>query len=230
MTSFLTYLATTAIHLATEQSILGKPYVRIGKLFHIVGHYVYEEGGVLGYVLRDYPDLLVKLIEPPDTYLTTKQVIGVLLDLRERISTELNNSKEEETFFNFYDIKELRNMGIDFNSYPPDKNLYKQVDFDFAQTVMRTSFINGVALGFNFPKQFSIYWDNTYKIPPDAEWQNARDHGLILPEKPPQRTLNQAIVEMAEGAIEYSTNQTQNILDASDIKILEAAIEYYKKA
>jgi hypothetical protein len=42
--------------------------------------------------------------------------------------------------------------------------------------------------------------------------------------------LNQAIVEMAEGAIEYSTNQTQNILDASDIKILEAAIEYYKKA
>jgi len=34
---------------------------------------------------------------------------------------------------------------------------------------VRIVFIEGIAFGSNFPEQFAIYWDNTYRNIPDSK-------------------------------------------------------------
>ena len=69
MTSFLTVIATPAVQQVAEKSFFGKSHVRIGRLFNVIGYWVYQQGGVMGYALNDNPQLLAKLVAPPNTYI-----------------------------------------------------------------------------------------------------------------------------------------------------------------
>lgn len=222
MTSFLTFMAAPAIRQATEKSIFGKPYVRIGRLFTIVGTWVYQQGGLLGYVLRDHPQLLVKLIAPPEPSFVPEQAMEELYDMRKVVAKELENvGNENKTFFSLYTLRELRQCGIDLIKVPPDKALDKKVDFEFAGNVMRIAFIKGVAFGFHFPEQFSACWDASYRTVADNEWSDWRKYGLNLPETQRTFTLSQATHDLCEGAIEWSTSQSPEVLSTSDIQLLQ---------
>jgi hypothetical protein len=227
MTSFLTVIATPAVMQVTEKSIFGKPFVRIGRLFHVIGYWVYQQGGVLGYALRDNPGLLGKLASPPEiTNIKDTEIVEYFKGLSEKVASELKEAKDEEkTFFHLYTVRELRSIGIELIKWPPDKNLDKKADAEFAGDVMRISFIEGIALGFNFPEQFSLYWDNTYRMRPDSEWKEMRKRGIVLSEMQEKRTLKKAIVEMAENAIIWGPNT----LDRHDIEILKSLISHHKK-
>ena len=234
MASFLTVIATPAIRQVSEKSVFGKPYVRIGRLFNVIGYWVYQEGGVLGYSLRDNSALLGKLAAPPEIVnINEAEIIEYFKGLSEKVASELEEVKDEEkTFFYLYTVRELRSIGIELIRWPPDKNLEKKADAEFAGDVMRISFLKGIALGFNFPEQFSIYWDNTYRMRPDSEWQEFRNRhrGLILSkEKQEKRTLKQAIVEMAENAIIWGTHEIPNVLDSHDIEILNSLISRFRE-
>jgi hypothetical protein len=231
MSSFLTFLATPAIKQVSKRTIFGKPYTRIGSLFGVVGFWVYQEGGVLGYFLRDTPKLLAKLAVPPGiTAVNEKQIIKEIKESSSIVESELKEVEDEEkTFFHLYTVRELRDIGIDLLRWPPDKNLNKKANAEFAGNVMRISFIEGIAFGLNFPEQFAIYWDNTYRIVPGSKWQELRQRGIVLSKMQHKLTLNEAIVEIAEGAIIWGTNQSPNILDTNDICVLQAIIEANKK-
>lgn len=231
MTSFLTVIATPAIRQVSEKSIFGKPYVRIGRLFLVLGCWVYQQGGVLGYALRDNPGLLGKLASPPEiTNINETEIVEYFKGLSEKVASELEEVKnEEKSFFSLYAVRELRNLGIELMKWPPDKNLEKKANAEFAQDVMRLSFIKGIALAFNFPEQFSIYWDNTYRMRPDSEWEEWRNRGLILSEMQQKRTLNETIAEIAETAIIWGIHEVPNILDSHDIEILKSLISHHKR-
>lgn len=231
MSSFLTFLATPTIKQVSKRPIFGKPYTRIGSLFGVVGFWVYQAGGVLGYFLRDTPNLLVKLAVPPGIApINEKQIIKEIKESSSIVESELKEVEDEQkTFFHLYTLRELRNIGIDLLRWPPDKNLNKKASTEFAEDVMRISFVRGIDFGFNFPEQFAIYWDNTYRIRTDNEWGQLRQRGIVLSKIQRELTLNEAIVEIAEGAIIWGTNQSPNMLDPNDICILQAIIEANRK-
>lgn len=231
MASFLTVIATPAIRQVSEKSVFGKPYVRIGRLFNVIGYWVYQEGGVLGYSLRDNSALLGKLAAPPEiTNINEAEIVEYFKGLSEKVASELEEVKDEEkTFFYLYTVRELRSIGIELIRWPPDKNLEKKADAEFAGDVMRISFLKGIALGFNFPEQFSIYWDNTYRMRPDSEWEEMRKRGIVFSEMQQKRTLNEAIVEIAENAIVWGTDESPHSLDKDDIETLKSLISYYSE-
>lgn len=226
MTSFLTVIASPAIREVIEKSIFGKPYVRIGKLFHVLGYWVYQQGGVLGYALRDNPALLGKLAAPPETpNMSSTEIAETLEGLAETVASEMEEVKnEKKVFFYLFTVRELRSLGIELIKWPPDKNLNKKVDLDYVQLIMHTSFIEGVALAFNFPEQFSTYWNNSYKMRPDSEWEEMRRRGIVLSEIQERRTLQQAIKEVCENAILWGKSQSPNTLDIGEIETLQAVI------
>jgi hypothetical protein len=231
MSSFLTFLATPAIKQVSKRTIFGKPYTRIGSLFGVVGFWVYQEGGVLGYALRDNPNLLAKLAVPPGIMtINEEEIIKEIKESSSIVESRLKEVEDEEkAFFNLYTLRELRNIGIDLLRWPPDKNLNKKANAKFAGDVMRIAFVEGIDFGFNFPEQFATYWDNTYRIIPDSKWQELRQRGIVLSEMQHKLTLNEAIVEIAEGAIIWGTNQSPNMLDPNDICVLQAIIEANRK-
>jgi hypothetical protein len=236
VTSFLYIIAEPTIKMVTEKSLFGKLYVRIGKLFNVVGYWVYQEGGLLGYSLRDYPSLLGKLavVNKAADFSESEvaEVVTSIKSLSEEVSRELEEMRDEEkTFFHIFTIRELRKIGIELIRWPPDKSLDKKCNTEFADLVMRTSYIKGIALGFNFPEQFALYWDNTYRARPDSELKELHNRfpDLILPEKVEKLTLKQAIVEMAENAISWGTYDIPNVLDSDDIMVLRSLVSTNKE-
>ena len=227
MSSFLTYLATPAVTQVTKRPIFGKPYTSVGSLFIVIGWWVYQQGGVLGYCLRDNPNLLVKLAVPPGvTTINEEQIIKEIKESSDIVEAELKEMEDEEkTFFHLYTVRELRGIGIDFPQWPPDKRLNKKADVEFAGNVMRLSFVRGIDFGFNFPEEFAVYWDNTYRIWPDSKWQEWYERDIVRSKIQQKLTLKEAIVEMLEGAIVWNKGQSPKMLNPNDICILQGIIE-----
>ena len=230
MSSFLTFIARPAVQQVTKRPIFGKPYVNIGSLFITIGWTVYQAGGVLGYSLRDAPHLLAKLAVPPGiTTINEEEIIKEIKDSSNIVESELREMEDmgdkEKTFFYLYTVRELRGIGIDFFKWPPDKRLKGKADTEFAGDVMRISFVRGIDLGFSFPEQFAIYWDNTYRNVPDSEWQELYKRGVVVSKTQHNPTLKEAIVANAELAIIWNENQSPKMLDPNDICVLQGIIE-----
>ena len=232
MSSFLTFLVTPAVKQVTKKPILGKPYTIVGSLFGVIGWWVYQQGGVLGYVFRDNPSLLAKLAAPPGITVDGSQIIKELKELSSEVESRLKeNETEEKTLFHLYTFRELRNIGIDPSRGSLDENLKKlreKVHAEVAGDVMRMAFAEGIAFGFHFPEQFAVYWDNTHRMIPDSKWQELRQRGIILSERQHNLKLNEAIVELAEAAVIWDKSQSTKMLDSNDISILKGIIEANK--
>ena len=231
MSSFLSFLAAPAVKQASKRPIFGKPYTSIGSLFIVIGWWVYQQGGVLGHCLRDTPNLLAKLAVPSGTTAIKKEeIIREIKESSSIVESELEEMKgEEETFFHLYTVRELHRIGIDFPQWPPDKRLYEKASADSAGDVMRISFVRGIDLGFNFPDEFAVYWDNTYKIWPDSKWKAWCGRGIAHSKIQHKQTLKEAIVELAEGAITWNKSQSPKMLDANDTNVLRRIIEANKR-
>lgn len=229
MSSFLTFMAIPAIKQATEKSTFGKPYIRIGRLYAIVGLWVYQQGGLLGYVLREHPHLLVKLIAPPDPSFVLEQALNELYGTRKVLSKELENlENEEKTFFSLYTLRELRQVGIELIKFPPDKELDRKVDFDTADKIMRLAFIKGVAFGFHFPERFASCWESSYKACEDEEWAEAFSRGIVSSKIQKTPTISQATCDLCNGAIEWNTTESSKVLDTLDIQLLQTILSSHK--
>jgi len=227
MSSFLTFLATPAIKQVSKKPIFGEPYTSIGSLFIVIGWWVYQAGGVLGFCLRDTPDLLAKLAAPPGIEtINTEEIIKGIKESSSIVESRLKEAEDEEkTFFHLYTLRQLRSIGIDSARWPPDKRLNDKADTECAGGVMRISFVEGIDFGYNFPEQFAIYWDNTYRIRPDSEWQEWRERSIVHSKIQYKQTLKEAIVQIVEGAITWGTSQSPNMLDPNDIRVLQEIIK-----
>jgi len=228
MSSFLAFIASPAVRQVTKRPIFGKPYTTLGSLYGVVGFWVYQAGGVLGYCLRDTPDLLVKLAEPAEILLAINTE-ALIKGIKESVSIVESGLKEmegeEKTFFHLYTLRQLRSIGIDSARWPPDKRLNDKADTECAGGVMRTAFVLGIGFGFNLPEEFAVYWDNTYRIRPDSEWQKWYERGIVRSKTQRKQTLEEAIAELAEGAIIWNKGQSPKVLDANDIRVLQEIIK-----
>lgn len=216
----------------TKKSWAGKPYVRLGPLFFSLGQWVYQQGAVLGYALRDNPNLLAKLIASTSTPVPVEQIITELHSLQATAAAVLQEESESpKTLLHLFTFRELRGLGLDIPKTPSIESL-KQIahqldrkcDADFAGTVMRVSFIKGVAFGFHFPNEFIVYWANTYRIRPETEWQSYYAKGIVQSEYQQPQPLELAIAEISEGAIEWAATISPGSLNLQDIGQLRAIV------
>ena len=83
MPSLMSTLAGPAIQPLVKNNWRGKPYVDLGPLILTVGTWLFERGGILGYALRENPELLAKLM-PVSSFdafsRITKEMASIWLD------------------------------------------------------------------------------------------------------------------------------------------------------
>jgi hypothetical protein len=215
MSSFLTFMARPVVRRVTKRSILGRRYTTVGSLFIVIGRWAYEQGGLLGYCLRDVPSLLAKLAAPPGIKVNEEQFIEEIKELSRGLEPRLNECKVgEKTLWHLYTVRKLRAVGVHLPQ-PLDKDMMQalgqKATVDCADDVMREAFMEGVAFGFCFPRLFIFFRGNTHTVMQDSGW------------------LDGAIVETTEGAITWNKNQSPKILDSDDIRVLQGIIEAHKK-
>jgi hypothetical protein len=215
LSSFLSIVAAPAVRQAVEKNLFGKRYIRLGRLFVMVGDWVFQQGGALGYSLKNEPRLLGKLIG-----IKPELAVETIHDLRKTVASILSEVvNEEKTFFHLYTVRELRSIGIEITAWPPSKALETKVTEEHASEVMRIAFWGGAALGYHFPDIFREYWENTYRMSPDAKWEKARKLGIVLGEQRP-RPLEEAIAELAEMAVWWGTKEAPELLESHEIQVL----------
>lgn len=220
MPSFMSIVAAPAWKQVTKQPLFGKPYIRVGKLFAVVGAWVYQQGGALGYGLRGHPMLLGKLLGV-DPEKAAEYVAGLEDAVKPRL-VESEIQAREMTFFHLYVVYELRRLDMDILAWPPDKKLNEKADAQYVDAVTAISFNEGAAVGCHFSEAFRQYWENTYRRRPDSEWQEMRRLGLTLSEIQQPRSLEMAVAELARGAVEWATAEAPGLLDDSELDVLNS--------
>lgn len=216
MVSFLSVIAAPAVRQVGEKGLFGKPYVRLGRLFLVIGSWVFQQGGALGYSLKGEPKLLGKLLG-----VDSEHAAEYVASLRKPVAAIISQAQtEEKTFFQLHTVRELRAYGVDLSVWPPSKALETKVSAEVASDVMREAFQKGAAFGCHFPEIFRQYWEYSYRVRPDSEWQEMRARGLILSEVQQARPLEVAIAELAEMALEWAIQEAPGLLDSREIQIL----------
>jgi len=219
MLSFLHYVSSPAVQQVSEKGLFGKTFVRLGKLYFTIGYWVFHQGAVLGYSLKDHPTLLGKFLPRIDP----EFAVEYIYNLRTVITGHLTKSEgHKRDFAQLYTIREFRELGIDIMAqpWPPSKTLNTKMNEEAASNIMVRSFHEGVAFGYHFPEIFKECWENTYRIVPDDEWQEARAYGLQISGTQEKRPLSTAIAEIAELALCWMTEDAPHLFSHHEIQLL----------
>jgi hypothetical protein len=221
MINFIEIVAAPTIRLVTEKGLFGKPYIRLGKLVATVGNSVFQWGGVLGYALAGHPALLGKFCTDVSRNVPLEQFTKELTRTRGLVEKYLAEAEgQEKTFFELYTQREFRELGIDILARGPSNKLDKKIDMVVAWNVISLAFAKGTAFGYHLPAKFKEYWEQEYRMQPHSEWQDARAHGLVLPEVQKTIPLEEAIATMVEMALGWDAKERHR-LDMHEIQFLK---------
>ncbi len=211
-------VAAPAVHKVIRSPLLGRQYVRVGPLFLAIGMFLYQQGGALGFGLREHATLLGKLLGSGPR-LTAKYVES----LRKHEASRLAEVEgQERNFLQLYAARELLAMDIDIAAYPPSKRLEQKAPKEFSNTVIALSFDGGAGLGFHFPQIFCEYWDNTHRDSPDSRLQEMRAFGIALPDtQQGPWQLAHAVADMAATAREWAASEAPDLLTDFEKSVLK---------
>jgi hypothetical protein len=221
MTSFLTFMATPAINQVIETNSYGRKCVRLGRLYSVVVFWVYQQGGLLGYLFRDSPSLLVKLLSPSNTIVESEQALREIDFIGKELYTEREELQDDEKGFFGHSVRELRKMGVELIKIPPDEGLDVEVKLEDAGVLMRKEFVHGIAFGFHFPGIFTSYWESAYKIRDEKEWVAYWKRGIVSSKQQKIQAMSEAICGLCNGAMEWNSREIPQILDSIDMQVLE---------
>jgi len=207
MNELVYLLASPSLERAAEKRLVGKPYFRLGRLVFMVGSWVFQRGALLGYGLKNEPEILGKLLGSP-----SGEELSFVHSMRRDAETWLQEAPAYEfSLFQMYMSRELRLMGIDYAAWPPNKALERKCDPLEVDTLVRSAFKAGTAVGHVFPARFQACWENTFRIQPAQEWETARAAGLGLPEmqeeSPLEEHLSVVLQITAAWASEYGAQR-----------------------
>jgi hypothetical protein len=225
MLSILAELAAPAIQSASEYSPSGQLCVRAGPLITVIGYWVYQQGGLLGYALKNRPELLEKLTLQQLTQGKTQITGQHFSALKDHVAKYLDGDNfAEKTFVSLFTMQELKNAGVNFDSLPLDKKFNEKVYDPDVSNVMRIMYLNGVALGYNFPDIFFEYWGNTYKHRDPEEFRKAFEIGLVLSDTQRYRPLVEAISELIEYILNWCTSDAPDLLTEDETQFLQGLV------
>jgi len=218
MPGMLNYIiAAPSIQQVREKPLFGKPFVRLGKLFVVIGSFVFQQGGVLGYGLQNHPELLKKLIGSPRSVAQEHDLAASKLE---------EVSEQERTFHNLFVSRELNGLGINIATWPPDKRLEDKCNDEMVIDVITVAWITGSAIGYNYPETFKEYWDHSYRLLPKDEWQNLHTQGLNISANQKERPLSLAISEFFDASLSWvEADGAKTEISTSEQSILRLLVD-----
>lgn len=168
--------AAVAMPKVTEGGgLFGKKYIRLGPLLSTVGGWMFQAGGTLGYGLRDHPVILGKLLGVP----ADRANEYVQNTLQEIATSQLaQTSGKDKTLADLFLFPTLAQSGYELTPGAKWINI-KVHDMERIWEFVQTAFQKGAAISFHFPKDFRIYWTNTFKLRPQKEWDEAYRRGIV---------------------------------------------------
>lgn len=210
--------AAVAMPKVTEGGgLFGKKYIRLGPLLSIVGGWMFQAGGTLGYGLKDHPVILGKLLGIPadhaDEYVQST--------LREIATSQLaQTSGKDKTLADLFLFPTLAQSGYELTPGAKWINI-KVRDMKRIWEFVQTAFQKGVAISFHFPKDFRIYWTNTFKLQPQKEWDEAYRRGIVTTQQQDILILEDEASNALAGAIDWVRASAPTQLASDELSILE---------
>ena len=147
-------------------------YFETGPTVLLVGTWLFEKGGMIGYALRDSKELFAKLmfeVTPnANSYLTEEGYSELMESLP---TTELS-------FTNWYAVPFLASIGLDYPATPPPKDWTKKIPPELANGMMSDAFLSGALAGNLAPDSFRDIWEAHYN-PNPQDWRESFEAGII---------------------------------------------------
>ena len=221
LSSVADIFAAAAMPKVTEGGgLFGKKYIRLGPLFLTVGGWMFQAGGTLGYSLRDHPVILAKLLGVP----ADRANEYVQNTLRNLATNQLaQTSGKDKTLADLFLFPTLAQSGYELT---PTAKFAKWVnikvhDMQKIWEFVQTAFQKGVAISFHFPKDFQIYWTNTFKPRPQKEWDEAYRLGIVTTQQQDILILEDEASNALAGVIDWVRASVPTRLTADELSILE---------
>jgi hypothetical protein len=211
---FVADVALPAISQVSEKRLWGKRFIRFGPLLMTVGPWVFQQGGALGYALRDHPSLLDKIVfgDVPR--------VGIEALSEEAQKVIVSSNGDRSGFLNFYTLPRFNMFGLDpLNFRSPSKELKKKIPSEAVESEVLGSWIRGAAVGFHAPEIFREVWENAYEPVPTQKWEEMKAAGLGLSERQEDLQLDDVVRGLALGALEWSET-SPDLLDPEERAVL----------
>jgi len=224
MVNFVVWLLATQEQVwsaVVEKGLFGRRYIRLGPVFLTLGGWCFQQGGALGYGLKGHAGILGKLLGAEAG--REEETIRSFRDLAESHLKEAEY--RDKNFFELYARSQLQGLGIDVTQLPLDKAINEQWSISQASDVMKIAIVSGAALGYHFPDTFKEYGEETYRLRPDNEWQKLRTMGVALADYQSERPLNDEVTLLAEFAVQWAEQVSQNVMENSEISVLKRLTE-----
>lgn len=213
--------AAVAMPKVTEGGgLFGKKYIRLGPLLCTVGPWMFQAGGTLGYGLKDHPVILGKLLGIP-----TGRANEYVRDTLQELATNqlAQASGKDKTLADLFLFPTLAQSGYELT---PSAKFAKWInikvhDMEKIWEFVQTAFQKGVAISFHFPKDFRIYWTNTFKPRPQKEWDEAYRLGIVITQQQDILILEDEVSNALAGAIDWVRASVPTQLTSDELSILE---------
>jgi len=210
--------AAVAVPKVTEGGgLFGKKYVRQGPLFMTVGGWMFQSGGTLGYGLKEEPTILGKLLGIPSNR-AEDYVQGVLGKIA---SDQIAQAPgKDKTLTDLFLYPTLAQSGYELT--PGAKWIDTKVhDEESIHWFVQLFFQKGVAVGFHFPKDFRVYWANTFKPRPQKEWDEAYGLGIVTTTQQDILILEDEASSALAGVTDWVREFAPTQLTSDELSILE---------
>lgn len=221
MASLVSIVGEVALQQVIEKSFFGGPYGRLGRLVAVIGTWVFQEGGALGYGLRSRPLLLSKLIaRDPAAFIG--QPRDMVTDLKYMADEHVAVAGDDRGgFLDFYAKPVLAIKGVDITAMPPDRRMDKKVKGDQVFDFMMCAWLRGTTVGYHYPDLFREVWKQNYETAPQADWAEMRAHLLALRLRQEERPFTDTISLVADSASWYAMVHAPGLLDTSELGVLD---------
>lgn len=210
--------AAVAVPKVTEGGqLFGKKYVRMGPLFLAVGGWMFQSGGTLGYGLKDHSLILGKLLGIPAER-ANDYVQNVLQ--RTAIDQLAQVTGNNKTLTDLFLYPALAESGYELTPDAEWINIRvnnEESIYSFTQI----AFQKGVAVSFHFPKDFRIYWTNTFKQRPQKEWDEMYRSGIVTTARQDILILEDEVNSALTGAVDWVREIAPTQLTSNELSILE---------
>jgi hypothetical protein len=178
---------------------------------------MFQAGGTLGYGLRDHPIILGKLLGVPADR-ANEYVQNILQEIATNQLAQA--SGKDKTLADLFFYPTLAQSGYELTPGAKWINI-KVHDMEKIWEFVQTAFQKGAAISFHFPKDFRIYWTNTFKPRPQKEWDEAYRLGIVTTQQQDILILEDEASNALAGVIDWVRASAPTQLMSDELSILE---------
>ncbi len=221
--SLMFHLGKNVVLPLVEKGLFGGTYIRVGR-FLIAGLWLYQTGAVLGRARRDRLETLAKMFSEPGR---ERESSNYLQDLAAKRIDKYG--REPERFYDFFMKTEYEKAGV---SWPAMLDAGGRVDLDAMKRVrkekipldqadqtLRMFVLEGIGFGAKFPELTERMWRQTYETFDLEVWDDARRHGVDVPEEPTPIPLEQQEQEVLAQVAVYATEHFPELVEPLGLRL-----------